>query len=38
MNNEAYFFLLICVYDLKDDTRRVEKVVKKKIKSNCGYS
>ena len=30
MNNEFFFFFLICVCDLKNDTRRVGKVVKKK--------
>ena len=35
MNNEINFFLLIRVYDLKNNTRKVEKIVKKEIKSNC---
>ena len=38
MNNETYSFFLICVYDLKNDIRRIEKDVKKKIKSNYKYS
>ena len=38
MNNEIYLFFLIYVYDLKNNTRRVEKVIKKKIKNNYKYS
>ena len=38
MNNETYSFLLICVYNLKNDIRRIEKDVKKKIKNNYKYS
>ena len=38
MNNEIYSFFLIYIYDLKNDIRRVEKVIKKEIKSNCKYS
>ena len=38
MNNEIFFFFLIYVCDLKNDIRRVEKVVNKEIKSNNKYS
>ena len=38
MNNEVYFFLLICIYNLKNDIRKIEKIIKKEIKSNCKYS
>ena len=38
MNDEINLFFLIYIYDLKDDTRRVKKVIKKKIKNNYKYS
>ena len=34
MNNEINSFFLTRVYNLKNDIRRIEKVIKKKIKNN----
>ena len=38
MNNEAYLFFLIYVYNLKNDIRKTEKVIKKETKNNDKYS